>query len=102
LRWIKNDKLPQRLELRDYFHAFETEERRSEMLGYCMSMMHLLHISDIVTSQCNQAHRKKSRPEGVATIKVAWALVPKGDQAWPSRVGRGISQKHLVWASGLK
>ena len=22
---------------------------------------------------------------------MAWALVPKGDQAWPSRMGRGIN-----------
>ena len=33
IRWIKNDKLPSRLELRDYFHAFESEENRSEMIG---------------------------------------------------------------------
>ena len=33
LRWIDNDKLPARLELKDYFHAFESEENRSEMIG---------------------------------------------------------------------
>jgi hypothetical protein len=69
LRWIKNDKLPQRLELRDCFHAFETEENRSEMLGYFMSMMHMLHISGIVTSQYSQAHRKERRPEGASTMR---------------------------------
>ena len=32
--WIKNDKLPSRLELRDHFHAFQSEENRSEMIGW--------------------------------------------------------------------
>ena len=34
LRWIKIDKLPSRVELRDLFHAFEAEDNRMEMLGY--------------------------------------------------------------------
>ena len=29
IRWICNNKLPARLELKDYFHAFESEENRS-------------------------------------------------------------------------
>ena len=70
MRWrIANDKLPARLELRDYFHAFETEENRSEMLGYFMSVMHMLHISYIVSGQYNQAQMKRRRPEGVATMR---------------------------------
>ena len=70
MRWrIANDKLPARLELRDYFRAFETEENRSEMLGYFMSVMHMLHISYIVSGQYNQAQMKRRRPEGVATMR---------------------------------
>ena len=42
------------LELRDYFHAFATEANRSEM-GY----LHMLHISDIVSCQANQAQMKR-------------------------------------------
>ena len=42
LRWINNDKFPSRVELRDLFHASETEENRMEMLGYYMSVFHLL------------------------------------------------------------
>ena len=43
IRWI-NNKLPGRLELNYYFHAFESEENRSEMIGWVMSTFHLLHI----------------------------------------------------------
>ena len=49
--WIKNDKLPSRLELRDNFHAFESEENRSEMIGWAVNMLQLLHIIDILTPQ---------------------------------------------------
>ena len=34
-----------------------------------MSMMHMLHISGIVTSQYSQAHRKERRPEGASTMR---------------------------------
>ena len=35
LRWIQNDKLPPRLELRDYFHAFErVEQKRNDWLRH--------------------------------------------------------------------
>ena len=35
LRWIQNDKLPPRLELRDYFHAFErVEQKRNDGLRH--------------------------------------------------------------------
>ena len=45
IRWIKNDKHPARLELRDFFHASESEENRSEMIGW--SRFQFLHIIDI-------------------------------------------------------
>ena len=51
LRWFQNDKLPPRLELRDYFHAFETELNRNEMIGYVMAMLHLFHLTDIISPQ---------------------------------------------------
>ena len=44
LRWIDNDKLPARLELKDHFHAYESEENRSEIIGWVMSTFHLLHL----------------------------------------------------------
>ena len=68
IRWSKNDKIPSRLELRDYFHAFESEENRSEMIRWVMSMFQLLHIIDIFTPQINQARIARLRPEGVATF----------------------------------
>ena len=45
IRWIKNDKLPARLELSGYFHASESEENRSEMIGWVMSTFQLLHMN---------------------------------------------------------
>ena len=39
------------------------------MLGYFMSVMHMLHISYIVSGQYNQAQMKRRRPEGVATMR---------------------------------
>ena len=61
LRWIQNDKLPPRLELRDYFHAFETEWNRNEMIGYVMATLHLL--------QYQQSVFKRRRPQGEATMR---------------------------------
>ena len=69
IRWIQNDKLPPRLELRDYFHAFETELNRSEMIGYVMATLHMLHMSDILTPQYNLSLYKRKRPEGEATMR---------------------------------
>ena len=69
LRWIVNDKLPARIELRDYFHAKESETNRSEMLGYFASMLHLLHITDILNGQCAQSLSKRRRPQGEATMR---------------------------------
>ena len=69
IKWIKNDKLPSRPELRDYFHAFESEENRSEMIGWVMTTFHLLHIIDTLTPQINQARIARLRPEGTATFR---------------------------------
>ena len=69
LRWIDNDRLPARLELRDQFHAFETELNRSEMVGYMMAMLHCLHMTDIVTPQFQQSLHKRKRPAGEATMR---------------------------------
>jgi hypothetical protein len=69
IRWIKNDRVPPRLELRDYFHAFETELNRNEMIGYVMGTLHLLHITDIMSSQYQQGMFKRRRPQGEATMR---------------------------------
>ena len=69
VRWIQKDKLPPRLELRDYFHAFETELNRNEMIGYVMATLHMLHMTDILTPQYQQGLFKRRRPEGEATMR---------------------------------
>ena len=69
LRWICNDKLPARLALKGYFHACESEENRSEMIGWVMSTFHLLHMIDILTPQIGQARTSRLRAEGVATFR---------------------------------
>ena len=69
LRWIQNDKLPPRLELRDYFHAFETDWNRNEMIGYVMGTLHMLHITDIISLQYQQSLFKRRRPRGEATMR---------------------------------
>ena len=69
IRWIQNDKLPPRLELRDYFHAFETELNRNEMIGYVMATLHMLHITDIISPQYQQSMFKRRRPQGEATMR---------------------------------
>jgi hypothetical protein len=99
IRWIQNDKLPPRLELRDYFHAFETELNRSEMIGYVMATLHMLHMTDILTPQYNLSLYKRKRPEGEATmhdispkmehlpgrfVQVLTALREKTNKAMPS------------------
>ena len=66
LRWIKNDKLPARVELRDLLHAFETEENRMEMLGYYMSVFYLLHLTEILVLQFNRSHRMRFTLKGTA------------------------------------
>ena len=47
---------------------FESEENRSEMIGWVMSTFHLLHIIDILTPQINQARIARLGPEGAATF----------------------------------
>ena len=69
LRWIQNDKLPPRLELRDYFHAFETDLNRNEMIGYVLGTLHMLHITDIISPQYQQSLFKRRRPRGEATMR---------------------------------
>ena len=69
IRWIQNDMLPPRLELRDYFHAFETELNRSEMIGYVMATLHMLHMTDILIPQYNLSLYKRRRPAGEATMR---------------------------------
>ena len=69
IRWIQNDRLPPRLELRDYFHAFETELNRSEMIGYVMATLHMLHMTDIISPQYQQSLYKRKRPQGEATMR---------------------------------
>jgi len=69
IRWIQNDKLPPRLELRDYFHAFETELNRNEMIGYVMATLHMLHMTDIITPQYQLSMFKRKRPAGEATMR---------------------------------
>ena len=69
IRWIQNDRLPPRLELRDCFHAFETELNRSEMIGYVMATLHMLHMTDIISPQYQQSLYKKKRPQGEATMR---------------------------------
>jgi hypothetical protein len=43
LRWIVNDKLPARTELRDYFHAKESETNRSVFREYASFTPHYGH-----------------------------------------------------------
>ena len=69
LRWIDSDRLPARLELRDQFHAFETELNRCEMVGYIMATLHCLHMTDILTPQYQQSLHKRRRPAGEATMR---------------------------------
>jgi RNA:NAD 2'-phosphotransferase (TPT1/KptA family) len=69
IRWIQNDKLPPRLELMDYFHAFETELNRNEMIGHVMATLHMLHITDIISPQYQQSMFKRRRPQGEATMR---------------------------------
>ena len=57
------------LELKDYFHAFESEENRSEMIGWVMSTFHLLHMIDSLTTQIERARISRLRAEGVATFR---------------------------------
>ena len=69
IRWIANDRLPARLELRDYFHAFETELNRNEMVGFVMVTLHVLHMTDILTPYYQQSLYKRRRPAGEATMR---------------------------------
>ena len=69
IHWIANDRLPARLELRDHFHAFETELNRSEMVGFIMAALHVLHMSDILTPHYQQSLYKRRRPAGEATMR---------------------------------
>ena len=69
IRWIQNDKLPPRFELRDYFHAFETELNRNEMIGYAMATLHMLQMTDIISPQYQQSMFKRRRPQGEATMR---------------------------------
>ena len=71
LRWIDNDKLPARLELKDLFHAYESEENRAEMIGYVMSTFRLLHIIDVLKPQIERSDDAVLRAEGEATFRDA-------------------------------
>ena len=68
IRWIENNKLPARLELKDLFHAFESEENRAEMIGYVMSTFQLLHVMDILRPQIAKSDFAILRAEGDATF----------------------------------
>eukprot|EP00435_Cladocopium_sp_Y103_P021171 s3411_g5.t1 len=61
LRWITNNVLPPNLELRDLFHAQESEYNRRHMLEYFNSMFHLLHVTDILRPQVEMARLKPMR-----------------------------------------